>query len=750
MRIKLIAMIVGSLFAAGSASADENFNWNGSLELGGRGVNTDGGERNGAYGTSATTSAPFTGPRDEAKAQMYQDLNNGVIGVVDVRGSSRNYYLKFFGENFGRDDQFIDARGGGYGVFKAQVYSDRMPHNLSWNALTPLSNPGTALQTGPGGTYPPAKNPATWNAFDYGIQRNTVGGNLEVTANSPWFARVDYNEVATTGVRPGSGVLGTGSGNGFIELGVPVDYKTKNFTAEGGYTAKTWNIRLAYLDSKFSNGIESMQWTNFYMRNALDTQLLPPDNELQRWSLNASARELPLDSTAVLRITQSKLTDSFAVSATGLKPTGNQAPPIGVGYLVTTPSSPTFDGEHKTTTASFGLSSTLTTGLQSRLYYNYYDRANNSTVISYEGGGLGATASNCPAANTATQFCIAPLEGELFAYTKNDAGIDLTYNLGKGQKLLGGYNYLKVDRDLEPAPETRDSRVWVEYRNSMVENLSGRLKYYYLQQRSDINHEDTNSGPATPAQVPYYYSAYDVANYDQNSVKLTVDWNPIRLLDIGFGATWRKTDYKDLQYYGRTDDKRQLYDLTVGYGDADQFRLTAIGNWSEVVFHQAYHQGTGPTPNGPQTSTDFNWGTENTQTNWLVALEADWVATEQLSLKASASWQNTGGGVDFWSNNYAGVGGYNGGPLVNYVTDNTKMQRFMLRGDYKINTKWSVSAGYAYENYDYSDDQMRGYQSYYGYYQNLGGTNNSWLSGAFTNPSYTNNIFFLTAKYSFN
>ena len=45
---------------------------------------------------------------------------------------------------------------------------------------------------------------------------------------------------------------------------------------------------------------------------------------------------------------------------------------------------------------------------------------------------------------------------------------------------------------------------------------------------------------------------------------------------------------------------------------------------------------------------------------------------------------------------------------------------------------------------------MRGNQSYYGYYQNLGGTNNSWLSGAFTNFSYTNDIIFVTAKYSFN
>ena len=149
MRTKLIALVIASLFAPGSAWAlGDAFNWSGSIEVGGRGVNTDGGTRNGAFGNfPGSTVTPFTGPADEAKAQEYQDVNNGVIGVVDLRGSSKDYYLKFFGENFGRDDQYINALGGGYNVFKAQIYSDRMPHNLSFNALTPLSNPGSTLQT---------------------------------------------------------------------------------------------------------------------------------------------------------------------------------------------------------------------------------------------------------------------------------------------------------------------------------------------------------------------------------------------------------------------------------------------------------------------------------------------------------------------------------------------------------------------------------------------------------------------------
>jgi hypothetical protein len=747
---------VASLFApASSWAADEDeFVWKGSVEVGGRGVNTDATSRNGARATSATASVPFTGPEDGAKAQEYQDLNSGVIGVVDMRGSSRNYYLKFFGENFGRDDQYINLVGGGYGVFKGQIYNDRIPHNLSWNAITPLANTGSNLQVGPGGTYPPAQNPATWNTFDYGIQRNTTGANVEVSNNSPFFFRADYNEVLTTGVRPGSGVLGTGSGNGMIELGIPVDYKTQNTVLDAGYATKTWNAKLGFLWSKFTDGGEPVQWTNFYMLNKLDTTLLPQDNDLKKWSFNANVRDLPLDSTLMLRLTQSKLTSSFAVPGSGLKPTNNASPPIGSGYLVTAPSSSTFDGEHKTTSAAIAIASTLAKDLESRLYYNYYDRENNSTPISYATGGLGTTsATPCTTStsNSATQFCIAAVPAsENFAYKKNEFGLDLTWRLAKGQKLSGGYAYLKVDRELEPATETENNSLWIEYKNTMVENLTARAKYIYLERRSNLDHAFTNSGTATPAQVPYYFSAYDVSNNDQNTLRLWVDWAPMEMLDVSFGGTWRKTDYKDLQYYGRTDDKRQLYDLTVSYGSADTFRITALGNYGEVEFNQAYHQGTGPTPGGTQTPTDFDWGTKNTQSNWLYALEADWVATEKLKVKLSASWQKTGGGVDFWSGNTAGAGGFNGGPLVNYLTDNTKTQRLMIRGDYLINKNWTASAGYAYENYDYTDDQMRSYQSYYGYYQNLGGTNISWNTGAFAAPAYTNNIFFITGTYRFN
>ena len=766
MKVKLIALVVAGLFAQ-SAAADENFMWGGSAELGYRGTNVDGASRNGAYGNTTPLSATnplklFTGPADGAKAQEYQDVLSAPIGVIDVRGGNRTMYLRAFGEEFGRDDQFINIVGGGYDVWKASLYNNDIPHNYSFNALSPLSNPGGGLQqVGPGGTYPNAQNPASWNTFNYSTQRNTWGGNAEFSNKSPWFVRADYNEVKTSGVKPSSAQLGTGSGNGLIELGAPVGYKTQNTTLEGGYNSKQYGIKLSYLDSKFTDANDTYQWTNFYLRSALDTSLLPPDNDLKKWSLSGYIKQLPWDSAIIARYSQSKLENNLAIVGSGLKPTGNAATtnpaiPPGSGYLLTQPfdsatnqNLTNFNGDIKTTTFNLAWNASPVAQLDTRVYYNYYDKQNNSTSVSYRAGSQG---TNCatPPVNGANCYTIAGLTeetGELFSYTKNVAGLDASWAFNRTNKLLGGFDWESIKRHATDTEATKsdDSRYWLEYRNSGWNSLSGRLKYEFLQRRSDL------VNIAAPTSVVAYYTAYDVNNFDANVVKLNLDWTPAPLWFVGLGATWRDVDYKD-NLYGRTKDKNQQYDATVSWGDPDKLRISGIGNWGKVENNQGYLTGNYPAPT-PNTSTNFTWGSVNTQDGFMLAALVDWAATDKLMLTGSYTYQKTTGGVDFSSGNTAAGGGYAGGPLVNYVTDNTKLQRFQIKGTYSINKQWAVNAGYAFEKYDYSDGQMAGYGGYYGYFQNLNtgavGSGNAWYSGAFANPAYTNNMVWLTATYRF-
>src|SRR5262249_24407916 len=129
--------------------------------------------------------------------------------------------------------------------------------------------------------------------------------------------------------------------------GAPVNYQTKDLTLEGGYSVKKGSISVNFLNSRFNNSIDSMQFTNFFMLNNLDTVYLPPDNMLNRVGLNGTLRELPVNSTLAVRGTWSRLTNNFGVTSGGLMPTNNvlvpptTGSPAGVGILNTNPSSST-------------------------------------------------------------------------------------------------------------------------------------------------------------------------------------------------------------------------------------------------------------------------------------------------------------------------------------------------------------------------------------------------------------------------
>jgi hypothetical protein len=751
MQPKYAPVVAALLVMSSAAFAQEEDKWkvSGSLGAGLRATDIDGGRRNAASSNRtnclSTDVVPcFAAPVpfdsiDKAKASEYRDLDSGFIGYVDVQAQSFRNYVKFFGENFGRDDQLLRLQGGTYGRTKFEVYEDKMPHNLSWNALTPMTGTGGSVL---GGTR--STDASTWNSFDYSLERANRGFKAEFTAGGPWHLRSEMNEVNMTGTRPGSGRLGTSSSFGLEELGYPVDYRTHNIVLDGGYSTKTASFSANYTVSEFKNYNPSVMWPNFYQANATDTTFLPPSNLLEKFSLNGTLRNLPMSSTLAARATYSKLTDSFGVAQQGLLP--NQASPSSttaalltpgqVGYETTAASASQFNGEHKTKTMSLSLLSNWTRSVDTRIYVDYYDKQNDSTPISY-------------AASTGGAFAIAAVPAPtLFAFKKTDYGVDVGWRLTQGQKISGGYQYLKVHRERDDSEETRDTKYWAEYKNSMLDSLTGRIKTIFTERTGEYNPATPVAGTATPAQVPYYFRAYDVSSFTQPQVKVVLDWTPIRFLDVGFETAYKKTDYSDLAY-GRKDDQRTEYNFTVAYGDPGSFRVTALANFEDVKFNQAYHQGTGPFPGGTQTAADFDWSTKNTQTNKLFGLIADWQAMSRLKLKGSYVWTKTGGGVDFTSGNTAGAGGFLGGPLVNYVTDNTTKQTLQLKGDYQVTKEWTGTVGFAYEKFDYTDDQMRGYQGYYPYYQNLNGQNQSWFSGAYANPSYKLTTIYMMAGYRF-
>src|SRR6185295_9821027 len=153
MKPKLMALLVANLFAAGQLAFAEGLTVSGSVGLG--------------YRLTNDTAL------DPSKLNEYRDLDSGVIGIFDVRGRGDSYYLNAFGENIGRDDMYLDLWGGQYGVFKYQLYANKLRHNFGSGpgALTPYAGAGTPTLT----AAFPNLNTAAWNSFDNSYDRQDIG-----------------------------------------------------------------------------------------------------------------------------------------------------------------------------------------------------------------------------------------------------------------------------------------------------------------------------------------------------------------------------------------------------------------------------------------------------------------------------------------------------------------------------------------------------------------------------------------------
>ena len=185
----------------------------------------------GARSVLAASGCRRATPGDASKLEEYRDFSDGVLSTFDLRARSGKQWFDAFGENIGRDDMYLSARGGIYDVFKARIYTDWLKHSFVFDARSPFAGAGTNTQTA---TFP-QPNPATWFTTDIGYKRKDTSGFFEWQSSTPCYFRVDAGEVEYEGSKLGSAANGTSPGNGFTDLSFPVEYKVTNVAVEGGY-----------------------------------------------------------------------------------------------------------------------------------------------------------------------------------------------------------------------------------------------------------------------------------------------------------------------------------------------------------------------------------------------------------------------------------------------------------------------------------------------------------------------------------
>ncbi len=704
----------------------------------------------GSVGLGDLSTHESSDTKDAAKLNEYRDLSSGAFGTFDLKGRGNAYYLDAFGENLGRDDQYLDFKGGKYTIFKYQLYENKIIHNWTFNARTPYSGVGGDTLT----ATLPNLNPGTWNTFNFNLKRDNIGGMFEMSNNSPWYWRVDANEVNDNGLKLIAGANGTSPGNGFTDKPFAIDTKTQNMSVEGGYATKQAQLSVNALYSKFTNNKEQLNWTNGFFGNQLDTSTLAPDSNYLKLGVNGVMKQLPVDSTLAGRLSYSRTKDDVQIATTALN--------TGGVYSATNPDRSTFNGDVVHETASLSLYSNPSKELDSRVYWNWFKKDNNSPTVAFTELTAGLTCGRVTQGATVLNpgDCVT----ETLSYKKNNFGTDVGYRLNPHNRIVAGIDYVDLERDRVDFDETKDKKATLEYKNTSLESLSTRMKYQHLERRSHFLEGSAGADANDPEYLNRFVARFDASNVDQNLFKLVLDAVPAESWDVSLEAIYKQNQYKDTAL-GRLKDNRQEYYISAGYGDIRTFRVMLFAD-IELVQYDSYHRnintvssGSGTTPNDtpsgdcqssapncydPNTaanSNNYNWGAKNKDRSWAVGLGTDWSATSRLKVKTSLIGQETKGTVDF-----AVQPGANPAtpsvPINNY--DNTKTLTFNLKGIYSYSKSWEFTGGYAYERFRFDDISYNGYQYTIG-----SGTGASYLSGAYAFPNYTMNSVYVVATYKF-
>jgi len=669
------------------------------------------------------------------KAKEYRDIENGFLGGFEFRGRGENSWMNGYGENIGREDQLVDVRGGRYDVLRFQLYDDRMVHNWTFGAKTPYAGIGGDTLT----ATLPNLNTATWNSFDLKKNRENVGGALEFWNGTPWFFKVDANEVLERGTYLTAGSNGTSPGNGFTDKPMPLDWKTRNFNFETGYASKRGQGSVSFQHSTFSNATDTLQWTNgFFGGNRLDTSYLAPDSQYTKLGANGTLKQLPADSTLAARLTYSRTTSNFGVAPTALD--------TGGVFAATNPNQANFNGDNVHATSSLSLHSNWSRALDSRIYWNYFRKDNRSTEVTFS-----------PAGTTGLQCGGGPCTTENLSYKKNNLGADAGYRFDPQNRLVLGFDYLNIDRNRVDSDNTKDKRASAEYRNTTFDWMGARLKYQYMERRSNFLEGNSGVDGSDPNYLNRFIARFDVANVNQNLLKLVFDFQPQPLWDIGAELIGKDNRYKDT-VLGRTRDTREEVYLSTGYGDPRSFRVLAFTDFEWVKYNSTHRNISQLTAAGGVTATsvydpttpaqcngancNYNWDATNRDRSFALGVGADWLPIERLKLNGSVTYTWSHGTADFAVQPTPNPINPPAVPIGNF--DNMRKMTLNIKGTYAIDKPLDLAAGWAYEKYKFSDIATDGYQYTIGT-----GTGTSYLSGAYAFTNYTTNIFYLTATYKF-
>jgi MtrB/PioB family decaheme-associated outer membrane protein len=494
------------------ANADALWWFHGAADVGGRAF----------LNNPQPNGSVYLGQNSLAKYYEYSTIAPGAFGDAHVAAGTKDgvYQIDLGTKNIGYSDQnyYLDMSKAGEQYLS--LGWDQTPHIYSTSAQTPYLGVGTNVLTLPAGlpTFNTVNNASIIAPYLYqteiGIERDTVSAEYRWTPAEAWDIRADWSHLKRTGTQV-DGVAGLGGVNGFpgsaggVQVPKPVSDTTQNFGVNGEYVGTSlWGqkyvFKVGYKGSQYTDDYSSYTVQSPYCTgdtcntgtsgtlSPFAQMSLPPSNQAN--AVNATlAADLPWKSRYAGTVSYAMMTQNAAF----IPMTNNPTAPAALNVL---PAS-SLNGDIDTLLSNNVVTSQISSELNTKLTYRYYDFKNNTPQIffpswtSYDQNVAGEKA----------------VESLSMAYIKQNAGAELIWRPSREWNLGAAYGWERYDWTQADADVTNESsaKVFADWKPASWVTL--RSSGYYSDRRYDNYNYDLFVGSiqfptTTPATNSFYYS----------------------------------------------------------------------------------------------------------------------------------------------------------------------------------------------------------------------------------------------------
>jgi MtrB/PioB family decaheme-associated outer membrane protein len=573
------------------------------------------------------------------------------------------------GQDLGLDSRQLDLSGGWQGRLDLRLGYDELPRRLFENSQTVYNSPGAGNQDLPAG-WVRAPNTAGMTALDASLRgadaqwdRESWNAGLSFIQSPRLRYDVDYRHLERDGRQLWAGSFQTLA----TTLLRPVDDETDTVEAGVSYAAETWNARVGYMGSFYSNDASRLDWENPFTAPAPGADdgsaALEPDNEFQQLMISGDYHGW--ENT---RISGRLAAGKMEQDDRALPYTVN--PGLAGGALPRT----RFDGEVDTLYADVRVSSRPLPKLRLRGEFVYDERDNDTPRDTWDYVVSDSIAASQPRDNLP------------YGYERYRLGLSGNYRFPYGTNGQVGYQYDNHQRDFTEVDETEEHEVWGELRLSGLEAADLRLKYSYATRDGD-DYEPVNA--TQPPQNPLLRK-YNFADRDRESLELSVTLQPAERLDLTFTGLFAQDDYDDSDL-GLDEGEYRNVTLDAGLQLSQDVVLTGQLGYDELETTQF----------GSQSFSTADWTANQKDESWIAGISINLPRiVERVRGRLGYTYIDTTGEIE---NNTSGL-------RSDFPDLDTTRHRVELDLRYQVNDKVDVGVAYLFEDYDVDDWTLDGVQ----------------------------------------